>query len=77
MEMSLNCLKEGQRGKITKLTMAGGMRGRLQDLGLIEGTSICCLRKSPAGDPVIYRARGTMLALRNADSSQILVEEVP
>lgn len=74
--MSLNCLKEGQRGRIKKLNMAAGLRRRLQNLGLIEGTCICCLRKSPAGDPVIYRARGIMLALRNADSSQILVEEV-
>ncbi len=77
MEISLNCLKEGQRGRIIRLDMAGSLRRRLQDLGLIEGTGICCLRKSPAGDPVIYQARGMMLALRNTDSSQILVEELP
>lgn len=50
------------------------MRRRLLDMGLIEGTRISCLQKSPAGDPVAYLIRGAVIALRSEDSSQILVD---
>ena len=49
------------------------MRRRLQDIGLIEGTEVECVQKSPAGDPVAYRIRGALIALRSEDSSNILV----
>lgn len=77
MEINMNCLKEGQSGRIRELNVTAGLRRRFQDFGLIEGTCVCCLRKSPKGDPVIYRVGRTMLALRNADSSRILVERLP
>lgn len=75
MEIRLDCLKEGQQGKIIGLGLSAGLRRRLQDFGLTEGTEICCLRRGPRGTLALYRARGTMLALRKADSSRILVEE--
>ena len=49
------------------------MRRRLQDIGLIEGTDVECLQKSPAGDPVAYYIRGAVIALRSEDSQNILV----
>lgn len=49
------------------------MRRRLQDIGLIEGTKVKCLQKSPAGDPVAYLIRGAVIALRSEDSSNILI----
>lgn len=55
------------------LTTAACSR-RLLDMGLIEGTRISCLQKSPAGDPVAYLIRGAVIALRSEDSSQILVD---
>lgn len=73
--MRLNCLKEGGRGRIVGLELPAGLRRRLRDIGLTEGTVICCLRRGPRGTLALYRARGTMLALRKADSSRILVEE--
>ena len=51
----------------------GAMRRRLQDIGLIEGTDIECLQKSPAGDPIAYYIRGAVIALRSVDSGNILV----
>ena len=50
------------------------MRRRLQDIGLIEGTNITCLQKSPTGDPVAYLIRGAVIALRSEDSSQVVVQ---
>lgn len=74
MKTTLDQLGEGQCARITCLQLSGAMRRRLLDFGMIEGTHIRCLRKSPSGDPVIYRVRGTMLALRRQDSRRIAVE---
>ena len=53
-----------------------GSSGRLQDIGLIEGTEVLCLQKSPSGDPVAYLIRGAVIALRGEDSSKIILESV-
>lgn len=74
MEMRLSCLKEGQQGKITRLTAGTELHRRLLDFGLTTGTAVLCLRKGPTGDPALYRVRGTMLALRRKDSSRVFVE---
>lgn len=73
METTLSALRDGQEGNITVLHMEGALRRRLLDFGLIEGTRICCLRKSPLGSPVLCRVRGTMLALRLCDCKKISV----
>ena len=70
---SLMNLKEGERARVSSLLSRGRMRRRLQDIGLIEGTEVECVQKSPAGDPVAYRIRGALIALRSEDSSNILV----
>ena len=74
MEQSLNTLQEGQSGRITSLHTGAAVKRRLLDFGLMEGTEIRCLRRGPAGSPVLYLVRGTMLALRNTDSAGIFVK---
>jgi ferrous iron transport protein A len=64
----------GSLGKVTKLTAEGNMRRRLLDLGLISGTEVEALRKSPAGDPIAYQIRGAVIALRSDEASKIFVE---
>jgi ferrous iron transport protein A len=46
------------------------------DLGLIQGTRVEALQKSPSGDPIAYEIRGAVIALRSEEASQILVELV-
>ena len=65
---------EGKMVKVTNLLSTGSMRRRLQDIGLIEGTKVECLQKSPAGDPIAYLIRGAVIALRSEDSSSVMVE---
>ena len=72
----LTSLRQGQSATVSSLLSTGSMRRRLQDIGLIEGTVVECLQKSPAGDPVAYLIRGAVIALREEDSDQILVETV-
>ncbi|MDD4566076.1 MAG: FeoA family protein [Eubacteriales bacterium] len=70
---SLRDLKQGQTATVRSLLSTGSIRRRLQDIGLIEGTRVECLQKSPAGDPVAYLIRGAVIALRSEDSSNVLV----
>ncbi len=70
---SLTDLAVGQRAKVGSLTSEGSIRRRLQDIGLIEGTIVECVLKSPCGDPAAYLIRGAVIALRSEDTKNILV----
>ena len=72
-EGTLTALREGERARVAALLTEGGMRRRMQDIGLIEGTEVECVQRSPAGDPVAYRIRGALIALRAEDSARVLV----
>lgn len=73
-ETYLSSLDEGGRGRVKKLLSEGAMRRRLQDIGLIEGTPVLCMMKSPSGDPVAYLIRGAVIAIRTEDSSRVVIE---
>ena len=70
----LSCLREGQHARVLSITESGAMRRRLQDIGLIEGTTVECVQKSPAGDPVAYGIRGAIVALRAEQAAAIIVQ---
>lgn len=74
--LTLNRLAQGQTARVRSLAPGGAMRRRLLDMGLIEGTRVECLQKSPAGDPVAYFVRGAVIALRSEDSAGIWVEAI-
>ena len=52
----------------------GTQRRRLLDLGVVRGTEITPELVSAAGDPVAYRIRGALVALRGTQASWIAVE---
>ena len=63
----------GQLGTVSQLLSDTSMRRRLQDIGLIEGTKVECIQKSPSGDPIAFLIRGAVIALRTEDSSSVLM----
>lgn len=67
-------MREGTSATVRTLRNEGGMRRRLQDIGLIEGTSVLCLQRSPSGDPIAYLIRGAVIALREEDSSKVIID---
>ena len=69
----LSCLAEGEMGVVFGLTAAGGMRRRLLDLGVIEGTHIVCVKKSHRGDIAAYEIRGAVIALRRENAREVVV----
>ncbi len=70
---SLADLTIGSSCRVNSIELAGLLRRRIIDLGILPGTVVECIRRSPAGDPTAYRVRGATIALRNADASQIKV----
>ena len=67
-------MKTGTYATVIKLATKSELRRRLMDIGLVEGTPVECIRKSPAGDPKAYLIRGAVVALRREDAATVLVE---
>ena len=65
-ELPLNTI-----GIVDDLNCNGNIRRRLLDLGLVKGTKITPVFKSPSGDPTAYEIRKTLIALIKEDSQLI------
>jgi ferrous iron transport protein A len=68
-------LREGERGTVLALRLPPERTAPLTRLGLLPGTEVLCLRRSPLGDPTAYRFRGTTVALRRQDCACISLKE--
>ena len=73
----LSRLPEGEGARVRALRLSGGMRRRLQDLGLVAGTRVTCIQRAAAGDPTAYLIRGAVIALRETDATRIEVGVAP
>lgn len=73
---SLSSLAPGSFGEVVSLQATGFTRRRLLDLGLVPGTRVEVIRRSPGGDPTAFKIRGATIALRWEDGRQILVRPV-
>ena len=54
----------------------GSLKRRLLDLGIIKGTKIIPVLKSPSGDPTAFEVRGTLIALRKEDAILIKIKHI-
>lgn len=72
----LSMLPKGKKGKVSLMTTKGINRRRMLDLGLILGTEVEALQRSPSGDPTAFHIRGTVIALRSDESKNIMVEYI-
>jgi DtxR family Mn-dependent transcriptional regulator len=71
----LSGLRPGEPARVLNLDPAlqGFTRRRLLDLGLTPGVAITAELPSLFGDPVAYRVRGTLIALRREQANQVLI----
>lgn len=67
----LNELEIGEEAVVKEVIASNR---RLKDIGLVDGTRIKCVLKSPLGDPVAYKFRGAVIAIRSEDAKNIAVE---
>ena len=75
---TLRDLPQGEVGRVVDLSPAcrGSQRRRLLDLGVVKGTEIVPELVSAGGDPVAYRIRGALIALRREQAEWIRIERV-
>ena len=69
---TLNILKIDEEGIVEDVLSTNA---RLKDLGIVKGTRVRCLLKSPLGEPKAYLIRGAVFALRREDAEGILIKE--
>ncbi|MBR6529777.1 MAG: ferrous iron transport protein A [Firmicutes bacterium] len=67
----LNELKVGEEAVVKELIASNR---RLWDIGLVPGTRVKCVLKSPLGDPVAYKIRGAIIAIRKEEALRVGVE---
>lgn len=72
-EFCLNEVDPGQKAVIKELRADGGIHRRLLDIGLVKGTKVECVGKSPGGDPRAFLIRGAVIAIRSEDCGNILI----
>jgi DtxR family Mn-dependent transcriptional regulator len=72
----LSALTVGESATVVGLSpqLRGPEQRRMLDLGLIPGTLVKAEIRSPSGDPVGYRIRGAVIALRREQADQVRVE---
>ena len=75
-EIRLDEMIPGEIAVVRELRIKGEVRRRLQDLGLIEGTTVECLGRSPSGDPHAYLIRGAVIAIRAVNGRDVLVSSL-
>lgn len=71
--MTLDQMKVGQEGVITKVGGEGALRLRFLDMGLIPKTRVAVQKVAPLGDPIQLSIRGYELTIRKEDAAQIEV----
>jgi DtxR family Mn-dependent transcriptional regulator len=72
--VKLSSLEPGQAGRILALRTEGFNRRRLLDLGLTPGTVVECSFPGPMAEPMAYRVRGALIALRREQANEIEIE---
>jgi len=73
--MTLNMLKTGQTAIVKRIYSINAERRRMVDLGILPGTRIENVMPSPLGDPIAYRIRSAVVALRREQAELIEIEE--
>ncbi len=70
---TLNNLSLGETAIILNNNVKGKNKRHLTNLGLSSNNKIKCLFKSPFNDPVAYEIKNVIIAIREEDSTNILI----
>jgi len=72
--MTLADLKPGQSGMIERIHVAGALRRRLMDMGIVPGTQVRVEKVAPLGDPIEVHIKSYHLSLRKGEADKIEME---
>lgn len=74
--LGLDALPVGAEAVVREIGGEPAFRLRLMELGLVPGTRVRCVGRSPLGDPLRYAVRDAELGLRRLDARVVRVERV-
>lgn len=74
MVISLDKLKNGCTATVLSIKTSANLKQRLMDIGFVKGATVKVVHQSPSGNPRAYLIKGVVIALRNCDASEIVVE---
>jgi len=73
-EKRLSEMEAGEKGKVTRISASGALRGRIMDMGIVKGVEIEMVRHAPLGDPVEFLLKGYNLSLRREEAVNVWLE---
>ncbi len=68
---TLDRLAPGESAVVHAIGGDRPFRLRLLELGLVPGTVVVCVGRSPLGDPLRFRVRDAVIGLRRADAVHV------
>ena len=71
--LTLVDLDEGQEGILERIDLPEDESRRLMALGFLPHSQITAARRSPFGDPTIYRVDGSEVALRRETAVRMIL----
>ena len=71
---TLNDLLPGESGIVKRINVAGHIKQRLMDMGIIEGVEVEMVRSAPLGDPIQIKVLDTLLALRRNEARMLIID---
>ena len=71
---SLDQLRPGDRGRITRIDGGDSLVQRLMEMGLLEGEEVEVVGFAPFGDPMEVRLGDYRLSLRRVEAARVQVE---
>lgn len=74
--MTLKDLNINDYGIVKEVNSNSNIKRRLLDIGLTPGTKVECILENPGKNLKAYMIRGTLIALRNDDSKDIVVDVI-
>lgn len=73
-QISLADLAIGKRARVLRLNLSGLERRRLMDLGFTPGAEVEAVMRAAFGEPIAFRVRETLIALRRLQTEMIFAE---
>lgn len=71
--MTLDELKTGESGVITKVKGRGAFRRRITDMGFVRGKKVSVIKNAPLQDPVEYKILDYFISLRRTEAQLVEV----
>lgn len=72
---TLDKLNIGDSCVVKKLSCSNVLKEKFVNFGIIEGTHITAVFKSPFNNPVAFDIRNKVIAIRNSDAAKIMVQK--